>query len=66
MPDLSPQKHAARDESDEQAGGGPQSDEQVSRIGMSRPHPSLSRREMDLLGSLRPLEWTTLSFLEWQ
>ena len=41
MPDLSPQKHAARDESDEQAGGGPQSDEQVSRIGMSRPHPSL-------------------------
>jgi hypothetical protein len=31
--------------SDEQAGGGAQSDEQVSRIGMSRPHPSLERRE---------------------
>ncbi len=38
---LSAQKHAARDESDRRLAGGPQSDEQVSRIAMSRPHPSL-------------------------
>ena len=51
MPVLSAQKHAARDESDEQAGDGPQSDEQShgsgcqtsskSFVELKKTHPSL-------------------------
>jgi hypothetical protein len=32
----------------------PLEDEQVSRIGMSRPHPSLERLENDLSNKIRP------------
>jgi hypothetical protein len=32
----------------------PLEDEQVSRIGMSRPHPSLERLENDLTNKIRP------------
>ena len=34
--------------------------------GMPRPHPSLERLEMDLLGSLRPIRVDHTKFFKWQ